>query len=340
MHPSITQALASEHMEDARRAANQQRRAAELAAEDRRAGRRGFSRYFSHAREGHIKSLRRARRGSSRSWSSPCVKPAGESPVVVLLSGDSGVGKTRLVGSSSAAPPTDGALVLRGEAVEQADGELPYAPLIGALRPLVASAIRRSTRLDAGSRAQLAALLPGLDEEAGASRRERPIRAGAAVRGAARAARRAQRGAAGGPDARGHALGRSLDAHVRRLPRAQPALGAGGAAAQLPDRRAPSPSPAAAAALRARPARPRAPDRARAVRPRGARRGARGHPRRGARARSSCERLFERSEGNPLYTEELLAAGLDGRGAAPQSLRDAFMLRIERLSPDAQRRRA
>ena len=44
-----------------------------------------------------------------------------------------------------------------------------------------------------------------------------------------------------------------------------------------------------------------------------------------------------RSEGNPLYTEELLAAGLDGRGAAPQSLRDAFMARIERLSPDAQR---
>ena len=49
------------------------------------------------------------------------------------------------------------------------------------------------------------------------------------------------------------------------------------------------------------------------------------------------ERLFARSEGNPLYTEELLAAGLDGRGAAPRSLRDAFMLRIERLSADAQR---
>ena len=49
------------------------------------------------------------------------------------------------------------------------------------------------------------------------------------------------------------------------------------------------------------------------------------------------ERLFARSEGNPLYTEELLAAGLDGRGATPRSLRDAFMLRIERLSADAQR---
>ena len=49
------------------------------------------------------------------------------------------------------------------------------------------------------------------------------------------------------------------------------------------------------------------------------------------------ERLYARSEGNALYTEELLAAGLDGRGAAPRSLRDAFLVRIERLSPEAQR---
>ncbi len=31
------------------------------------------------------------------------------------------------------------------------------------------------------------------------------------------------------------------------------------------------------------------------------------------------ERLYSRSEGNALYTEELLAAGLDGRGAAPRA---------------------
>ena len=43
-----------------------------------------------------------------------------------------------------------------------------------------------------------------------------------------------------------------------------------------------------------------------------------------------------RSEGNPLFTEELLAAGLDGRGAMPPTLRDALMVRIERLSEDAQ----
>ncbi|HEY4279264.1 MAG TPA: LuxR C-terminal-related transcriptional regulator, partial [Conexibacter sp.] len=44
--------------------------------------------------------------------------------------------------------------------------------------------------------------------------------------------------------------------------------------------------------------------------------------------------LFERSEGNAFYTEELLAAG----GAAlPASLRDALLLRIEPLSADARR---
>ncbi len=38
-----------------------------------------------------------------------------------------------------------------------------------------------------------------------------------------------------------------------------------------------------------------------------------------------------------MYVEELLAAALDGRGATPQSLRDAFMLRIERMSEAAGR---
>ena len=81
----------------------------------------------------------------------------------------------------------------------------------------------------------------------------------------------------------------------------------------------------------------------RAVGPRGARRGARRHPRRRA-ARGAGGAPVQRAEGNPLYTEELLAAGLDGRGAAPQSLRDAFILRIERLcgrgAPGAARARA
>jgi ATP/maltotriose-dependent transcriptional regulator MalT len=48
------------------------------------------------------------------------------------------------------------------------------------------------------------------------------------------------------------------------------------------------------------------------------------------------ERLYSRSEGNPLFTEELLAVGLDGRGTLPPTLRDALMLRVERLSAPAQ----
>ena len=48
-----------------------------------------------------------------------------------------------------------------------------------------------------------------------------------------------------------------------------------------------------------------------------------------ARRRTSSTRLFARTEGNPLFAEELLAAGLDGRGALPPTLRDALMIRIE-----------
>jgi DNA-binding CsgD family transcriptional regulator len=46
--------------------------------------------------------------------------------------------------------------------------------------------------------------------------------------------------------------------------------------------------------------------------------------------------VYARSEGNALYAEEILAAGLDGRGTLPPTLRDALMLRVDRLSPDAQ----
>src|SRR4051794_1121921 len=48
------------------------------------------------------------------------------------------------------------------------------------------------------------------------------------------------------------------------------------------------------------------------------------------------DRLLARSEGNPLFVEELLAAGRGGRGELPPTLRDALMLRVEALSDDAQ----
>jgi ATP/maltotriose-dependent transcriptional regulator MalT len=43
------------------------------------------------------------------------------------------------------------------------------------------------------------------------------------------------------------------------------------------------------------------------------------------------DRVFARSEGNPLYAEEILAAEREGDGTLPESLRDALMLRVEAL---------
>jgi DNA-binding CsgD family transcriptional regulator len=46
-------------------------------------------------------------------------------------------------------------------------------------------------------------------------------------------------------------------------------------------------------------------------------------------------RLYERSEGNPFFAEELIAASEEADGALPASLRDVLSLRIEALPGDA-----
>ena len=48
-----------------------------------------------------------------------------------------------------------------------------------------------------------------------------------------------------------------------------------------------------------------------------------------------ADRLYGRSQGNALYTEELLAASDDG-WLLPETLRDALLTRVEKLSPAAQ----
>src|SRR4051794_21042342 len=47
--------------------------------------------------------------------------------------------------------------------------------------------------------------------------------------------------------------------------------------------------------------------------------------------------IYARAEGNPLFTEELIAASGDGAAALPDTLRDALLLRVEALPGDAQR---
>jgi predicted ATPase len=58
-------------------------------------------------------------------------------PSLALIAGESGVGKSRLVQELLDRARGDGALVLAGDCVDLGEGELPYAPLIGALRGLL-----------------------------------------------------------------------------------------------------------------------------------------------------------------------------------------------------------
>ena len=83
-------------------------------------------------------------------------------PVLAFVAGESGVGKSRLLSELARLARAEGARVLSGECVELGDGELPYAPLVGALRPLVRAGDPALLDLPAIARADLSALLPGL----------------------------------------------------------------------------------------------------------------------------------------------------------------------------------
>jgi DNA-binding CsgD family transcriptional regulator len=257
---------------------------------------------------------------------------ASGNPVLVLLGGASGIGKTRLVAEFE--QRLAGLLVLRGDCVEQGEGELPYAPLLSALRPLIRERHPALDELSAGSRGQLAALLPSL----------------------------------GGPpierlDGAGAGQGRLFEALLELLHLLSEAQGV---VMILEDMHWADRSTRTFTAFLSRnlrqervmllltyrsdelhrrhPLRPLLAEldrlgRARAIElapfDRDELSEALADILGQAPSEQLVDRLLVRSEGNPLYIEELLAAGLDGRGAAPQTLRDAFMVRIERLSADA-----
>ncbi|OZM74549.1 LuxR family transcriptional regulator [Amycolatopsis antarctica] len=82
-------------------------------------------------------------------------------PGAVLVSGDAGVGKTRLLAELGALASARGALVLTGRGLDVVDGGLPYLPFAGAFGPLLDSAdpeVVRAVR----SRPALRRLLPEL----------------------------------------------------------------------------------------------------------------------------------------------------------------------------------
>src|SRR6188508_2152405 len=92
---------------------------------------------------------------------------AGGRPSLAFLAGESGVGKTRLLGELERRARAEGATVLSGDAVELGEGELPYAPLVSALRPLARSNDPAFAELSPPARAALAQILPGLGRTEG-----------------------------------------------------------------------------------------------------------------------------------------------------------------------------
>jgi DNA-binding CsgD family transcriptional regulator/tetratricopeptide (TPR) repeat protein len=93
---------------------------------------------------------------------------AGE-PAVVLVGGEAGVGKTRLMAELTSRHVPDGTRVLVGGCVPVGDGALPYAPIVQVLRTLLAELGVEAVRgLTGPSWPELARLLPALGEpEAG-----------------------------------------------------------------------------------------------------------------------------------------------------------------------------
>ena len=259
----------------------------------------------------------------------------GRCPTLVLLGGESGVGKTRLVDELERRLSGE-MLVLRGEAVEQGDSELPYSPLLNALRPLVRGQDAALATLPERTRTQLATLLPGLDaappppdSRDGSGQ----LRLFEALLELLNALSERQSVALVLEDMHwADSSTRMFVSFLARSLRSERVLLVLTFRTDELHRR--HPLRALLAELdrlgRARRIDVEPFDRAELTEALADILG-------DAPAEELVARLYERSEGNALFTEELLAAGLDGRGAAPASLRDAFLLRVERLSPDAQR---
>jgi DNA-binding CsgD family transcriptional regulator len=92
-------------------------------------------------------------------------RAAHSEPVVVLVGGEAGVGKSRLVAELTSRCLANGTQVLVGGCVPVGDGALPYAPIVEALRALLADVgVNEVRHLVGPSWPELARLLPALGE--------------------------------------------------------------------------------------------------------------------------------------------------------------------------------
>jgi DNA-binding CsgD family transcriptional regulator/tetratricopeptide (TPR) repeat protein len=94
-------------------------------------------------------------------------RAANGEPAVVLVGGEAGVGKTRLVAELTGRRRAAGARMLVGGCLPVGGGSLPYAPIVEALRPLPTElGVDAVRQLVGPSWSELARLLPSLGEPA------------------------------------------------------------------------------------------------------------------------------------------------------------------------------
>jgi DNA-binding CsgD family transcriptional regulator len=253
------------------------------------------------------------------------------SPAFAFVAGESGVGKSRLVAEFQARATAAGARVLIGHCLELGGTVFPYAPLVDALRPVARELAGSGLDLPASTRAALGELFPefgdGRDgERASQARlfeallalidglgRDRPVAlvledlhwADPSTRDfliflvrSARAERLCLL-----------ATYRSDELHRRHplrpvLAELERVTGVQRIAVERFSRDEMTEQIACILDMPAEPA--------------------------------LADRLYARGQGNPLYTEELLAASADGCGELPETLRDALLGRFERLPVAAQ----
>jgi DNA-binding CsgD family transcriptional regulator len=257
----------------------------------------------------------------------------------VLVAAEAGLGKSRLISEFAARTQATGATVLIGECVPVGEGELPYAPIVGALRSLVRERERSEIDVLVGrARSELARLLPELAEDADVVGDSAPsegsqarlfeqlltvfARASRAVpvvlviedlhwadrstrdflAFAVRGVRRERLALIA--SYRSDELGRNrlLGTFLHELERSGQAI-----RIEVPPFTRPELREQVEAILGEEP------------------------------ERVLVDRLFERSEGNPFFTEELLASSSRGTEALPDSLRDALLFRVEGQPPPVQR---
>jgi predicted ATPase len=249
----------------------------------------------------------------------------------IVIAGDAGVGKSRLVAELERRALADGKLVLVGECLELTDGELPYAAVVSALRPVLDHELAAGV-FNAAERQQLSRLWPELGSEAEAGSQADPSNQARVfallLRLLTELARRrpvvfivedlhwADRSTRDFlaflvRAARGERILSVATLRLEELPREHPVRSFVAELTRVRGVRRLELAPFTADEL--------------ALQVEGIL---------GERPRADLvARLFERSEGNAFYTEELLAAG--GDAELPVSLRDLLLVRIERLSEPA-----